>query len=163
MVNPTSGHAEDSAKHHQMAADHRAASQALRAAEASACAGLSDADRETSPFDHPGDVAAAEELRSPETGATKSAPPKLLGASITVRAVPGLTKEYLQRLVNCHVARNAAMGYSMPEMTSCPLSVKGASATVESAGSAFKVKIQATELGAAQEINRRAKALTVAK
>lgn len=163
IVNPTSEHADEAERHRKMAADHRAASRALLDAEAAACGGLSEDDRDTSPFDRREDVAGTEPLQSVASGGRGATAPHLVGASVTIRAVPGLTKEYLQRLVTCHAARNASMGFAMPEMASCPLSVKGASATVESAGAGFRVDIRADDSQAAEEILRRARALQAGK
>lgn len=162
-INPTAGHGDAAEEHRKMAADHRNASSALRAGEASACAGLSEADRDTSPFDHRDDIVGVEDLRAQPATAKESQVSALQGASISVRAVPGLTKEYLQRLVSCHLARNASMGFAMPEMTSCPLSVKGASATVESAGGAFRVDIKGDTKESAEAIARRTKELRAGK
>jgi hypothetical protein len=158
-INPTAGHANEAEQHRKMAADHRAASNALKTAEASACAGLSDADRDGSPFDHRDDVLSVEDLRKQPATAKATQVSTLEGASVSVRAVQGLTKEYLQRLVSCHLARNASMGFAMPEMTACPLSVKGASATVESAGGAFRVDIRGDTKASAEAIARRAREL----
>lgn len=163
IVATTSDHDDEARRHRQMAADHRAASTALLDAEAGACAGLSEVDRDTSPFDHREDIAGSEPLLSAASSAKGAGGPHVVGASVTIRAVPGVTKEYLQRLVDCHTARNASMGFSMPEMASCPLSVKGASATVASAGPAFRVDIRAEDIHAAEEILRRATALTAAR
>ena len=162
-INPTSGHGDEAERHRQMATDHRAASSALEAAETSACAGLSDADRDTSPFDHRDDVLGVEDLRKQPVSAKPTQVSTLQGASISVRAVQGLTKEYLQRLVNCHLARNASMGFAMPAMAACPLSVKGASATVESAGGTFRVDITGDSKQSADAIARRAKELKAAR
>lgn len=160
IVNPTAGHGDEADEHRKMAADHRAASSALRTAETSACSGLSDSDRDTSPFDHRDDILGVDELRKqPASAKATQVTTPLDGASITVRAVQGLTKEYLQRLVTCHLARNASMGFAMPEMTACPLSVKGASANVESAGGAFRVDIKGEGKESAESIVRRAKEL----
>ena len=60
-------------------------------------------------------------------------------------------------------ARNATMGHDMPEMAFCPLAVKGATATVDSAGGGFRVDIKGDSQQASDEIARRAKALTAAK
>lgn len=163
VTNPTSAHLEEAERHRKMAADHRAGSKALQDAEASACSGLSDEDRDTSPFDHREDIVSAAPLQSTASSGKAGSTQRLLGASVTVKAVPGLTKEYLQRLVNCHSARNASMGFSMPEMASCPMSVRGASATVESDGPGFRVDIHADDSQAANEILRRAKSLTAEK
>lgn len=156
-TNPTKEHLADAERMRKAAADHRAASQALRDAEASACAGLSETDRDTSPLLRGGDVARVDELRS-AMGAIKGNPARVVGASVTIRAVPGLTKEYLQRLVSCHVTRNSAMGHAMPEMAACPLAVKGATATVESADGAFRVDVRGDDDAAAAEILKRARA-----
>ena len=163
VVNPTSEHSDEADRHRKMAADHRAASKALLDAESSACGGLSEDDRDTSPFDRREDLAGSEALQSTASGVKGAAGPHLVGASVSVKAVPGLTKEYLQRLVNCHLARNASVGFVMPEMGSCPLSVKGATATVESAGPGFRVDIRADDGQAAEEILKKARALTAGK
>jgi hypothetical protein len=52
VENPTATRLDEAEKHHRAAADHRAASVALRQAEARACGGISEADRDMSPFDH---------------------------------------------------------------------------------------------------------------
>jgi hypothetical protein len=156
--NPTKEHRVEAERMRKAAADHRAASQALRDAEASACAGIAEADRDTSPLQRPAIVTGVAELHT--SASTQSpAPGLLVGAAVTIRAVPGLTKEYLQRLVSCHVARNATMGHSMPEMATCPLAVKGARATVESAHGGFVVEVRSDDSAAAAEILRRARTL----
>lgn len=160
VTNPTSAHLEEAERHRKMAADHRGGSKALQDAEASACAGLDADDRDTSPFDHREDIVKSEALQATAPSVKGGSSQRVLGASVTIKAVPGLTKEYLQRLVNCHLARNASMGFAMQEMASCPLSVKGASVTVESAGPSFRVDIRADDSQAAVEILRRAKSLT---
>ena len=55
---------------------------------------------------------------------------------------------------------NATMGNAMPEMASCPLSVKGATGTVNSSGGAFRIDIKGDSRESSEEITRRAKALT---
>lgn len=86
----------------------------------------------------------------------------LVGAVVTVRAVEGLTTEWLQRVVGCHLARNAAVGHDMPEMPGCPLVPKGASASVSSAGAGFAVTIRSADDEAAADILARARGLTPA-
>lgn len=157
-TNPTKQHLAEAERARKAAADHRAASQALRDAEAFACAGLSETDRDTSPLVRGGDITKVDEIRATGGGIKGSGPGKVTGASVTIRAVPGLTKEYLQRLVSCHVARNSAMGHAMPEMTACPLAVKGATATVESADGGFRVDVRGEDDAAAAEILKRARA-----
>jgi len=36
-----------------------------------------------------------------------------------------MTAEWFQRIVDCHLARNASLGFSAAEMPYCPLNVKG--------------------------------------
>ena len=157
-ANPTAGHLHDAEAHQKMAADHRAASKALRDAEASACGGVSEADRDESPFVHREDIVSATKIEMTTTSG-KSTTVRLVGATVVMRAVPGLTKEYLQRHLDCHLARNAAMGFVMSEMAFCPLSVKGVRVTVEGRGGAFAMEMRADETEAAREIFRRAQAL----
>jgi hypothetical protein len=158
VANPTQQHQDDAKRHHKMAADHRAAAQALRDAEAASCSGISDDDRDISPFYHREDITNVEPAYMPSARG-KGDPSMVMGAVITFRAVKGLTSEWLQRIVNCHIARNNAMGNDMPEMAYCPLEPKGVKATVASAGDGFAVRIEATDPKTAQEVLRRAQAL----
>ncbi len=161
LANPTEEHKADADKHRKMAADHRAAGQALRDAETRACSGVPDVDRDMNPFDHREDITGVTPYNTPvQSGAgQKQGMTRLQGAVVTFRAVPGMTAEWLQRVVDCHVARNASMGFNMPEMAYCPLSVKGAKGKVASTGNGFAVTVEADDSSAAQDILRRAKAL----
>ncbi len=160
-TNPTAEHQKEAESHAKMAADHRAASKVLLDAEQKACGDLASADRDESPFEHRGDLVSSAKLES-TVQSGKVTTTKLAGASIVVKAVPGLTKEYLQRTIDCHLARNAAMGFAMLDMAFCPLAVKGARATVESAGGGFRVEIRADDPDAAKEVLKRAQALAPA-
>ena len=158
MTNPTSEHLDEAKKHQRMAADHRAGSQALRDAEGRACVGISDDDRDTSPFDHRQDIASVEALTVGTTSG-KSQSARTEGAIVTFRAVPGMTAQWLQRVVDCHLARNTALGHEVPEMAYCPLVPKGVSARVAGTDSGFSVAIRADDSQTAQEILNRARAL----
>jgi hypothetical protein len=155
--NPSPEVLKQAEAHRQTAAAHRAASQALRDAEQQACGGISAQDRDTSPFEHREDIEGVEAIQTPVGG--KIGGYRQNGASIVVRAVPGMTAEWLQRLVDCHTARNAALGYAMPEMEHCPLMLKGITASVTSTGRGFVVAIRASDVDTAREILRRAQAL----
>jgi hypothetical protein len=179
LSNPTAEHASDAHHHHELAAKHRAASEALRQAEDQACVGISEEDREMSPFSHYDDVETVAELdksvatgntevssvkevsETRETRAGKQQQTNLVGAEVVFRAVPGLTAEWLQRVVNCHIARNAALGPAVAsaDMPHCPLAVDGAKASVSSVGNGFAVTIRADSAESAKEIVRRAQAL----
>lgn len=163
VQNPTEEHRHDAEKHRKMAADHRAAAQALRDAENRACAGLSDDDRDTSPFYHREDIASVKphvvDVRIGSRQLTK----KANGADIVFSAVPGLTAEWLQRIVDCHVARASAVGHDMPEMNYCPLVLKNVSAKVSSTGTGFVVAVTSDDPETAKEILRRADALVAGR
>jgi hypothetical protein len=89
----------------------------------------------------------------------KQAHDEVVGAVVVFRAVPGLTAEWLQRIVDCHVARNNALGNDMPEMSYCPLVPKGITAKVSSTGDGFAVTIESQDPNTAKEVLRRAQGL----
>ena len=156
--NPTAEHLEQANELRKVAAEHRAASQVLRDAEARACVGLSDEDRDMSPFAHREDIATVEPLYA-NVSSGKGQYARLRGAVITFRAVPGMTAEWLQRIVNCQLARNAALGHDVPEMPYCPLVPRGVTATVSPAPAGFAVAVASDDVGTATEVLRRARTL----
>lgn len=144
--------------HTRAAAEHRAASEALRAAEARACTALAVEDRDMSPFQHTAEIARVDPLVVEDT--TSKVPRRnVVGAIVTFRAVPGMSAEYLQRTVDCHLARNAALGHVIPEMPDCPLVPRGAHARVVSAGDGLAVEIRGDDAEAVREIRARAERL----
>lgn len=145
-------------EHRRLAAAHRAAAEALRDAEASACAGLSEDDRDASPFEHREDIAGVTELAE-EVRLGHQVTHHLVGATIRFRAVRGLTREWLGRLVECHLARNASVGHDVPEMPDCPLVPRGVTARVSSTDAGFAVEVRADTDEGAAEVLRRAQAL----
>lgn len=161
MSNPTAQHSADAEKHRDLAKKHRAASAALASAEASACAGIADDDRDISPFYHREDIQSVSPY-SENVKAGKGSVSKEVGATVVFRAVPGMTAEWLQRVVDCHIARAGSMGHSMPEMDYCPLMVKGAKGKVTSAGNGFAVNISADDDNTVSEIKKRASSLALA-
>jgi hypothetical protein len=159
-TNPTAEHEREAAHHRELAAQHRAGSEALRAAEASACSGIPEEDRDQSPFDHPEDIRSVSPLREDiRTGKSSSA--RTAGAEVTFAAVPGMTAEWLQRVVDCHLARNAAIGHetAATDMPHCALTLRGAQARVRSVGDGFAVAIRSDDTATSEEILRRAESL----
>ena len=151
-TNPTAEHAQEADRHRKMAADHRAASQALRDAEAKACARLADEDRDMSPFYHRQDIVRVDTLPAQKPGARPD-------VAVVFRALPGMTVERMQHLVDCHLARSASLGHQMPEMDYCPLVPRGVAAKVSSSDGNFVVAIHADDPASSDEMSRRAKAL----
>lgn len=160
VQNPTESHLYEAQAHKRKAADHRTASAALREVEAHACTGIAATDRDMSPFTHKGDIVSVAPLVLSEADARAKTPAeRLLGASIKFRAVPGLSAEWLQRVVNCHLARNAALGHVVPEMPNCPLVPAGVRARVSAAGDGFEVAVRANHPTVAREVLARAQRL----
>ena len=153
-TNPTEEHKAEVARHRALAAEHRAAAQALRDAEAGACGGIPEEERDTSPFFHREDIVSVSELKS-STARGKTQIESAAGARAVFRAVPGLTAEWLQREVDCHLARAAAMGHSMPEMDYCPLVLKDVIAKVSSTGDGFAIDVTSADVQVAKEAERR--------
>jgi hypothetical protein len=146
------------ASHRRIAAQHRAASTALRDAEANACTGIAPDDRDVSPFERRADIAAVHPLIEQHLS-SKQSTSRTVGATVTIRAVPGLTAEWLQRVVDCHLARNAALGHDVLEMPDCPLVPNGATARVHSARGAFAIDIRSDDQTTAADILARANRL----
>ncbi len=153
-ASPTAQHSDAAKRHRDLAAKHRAASTALTDAEVRSCAGLSEEDRDMSPFAHKEDIQAVSPLTK-ETKSGKGSTSKEVGVTVVFRAVEGLTAEWLQRVVDCHLARASSVGHDMPEMGYCPLIPKGAEATVTSAGNGFAVNISAKDQATVDEIKKR--------
>jgi hypothetical protein len=153
-LNPSKGHQDMAKEHRKVAEQHRAASAALVAAEEWACAGLGEEDRDMSPFAHAGDVQSVSRFREEVVTQGGLSPGGYIGATIVFKAVPGLTGPWLQRIIDCHLARNAVIGHptASSEMTYCPLTLKGVQAVVREVGSGFAVDVTSHEAGAANEI-----------
>jgi hypothetical protein len=158
VANPTAQHNDDAKRHAELAQKHRAAAKALTDAEARACAGISDHDRDMSPFCHREDIQSVAPLTE-AVQAGKVTTQKEVGATVVFRALPGMTAEWLQRVVDCHMARASAVGHEMPEMSYCPLVLKGAKAKVASAGNGFAINVSSDDPATAAEVKRRAQAL----
>lgn len=158
ITNPTEKYLRAAEEHRRQAADHRAASAALRGAEERDCVGISARNRDMSPFDHVEDIASVEPLIE-LAGDAESNSHLTVGAIVTFRAVPGMTAEWVQREVDCHLARNASLGYIVPEMPNCPLVPKGVQARVTSSGNGFAVAIRSDDRSTASEILARAQRL----
>jgi hypothetical protein len=163
-TNPTEEHDKEANEHRQLATQHRAASEALRSAEASTCFGIPEEDRDISPFAHREDIRSVQPL-SEDVRVGKANGVRVAGAELVFRAVPGMTAEWLQRVVDCHLARNAAIGHQMAgaEMAYCPLTLRGAQARVRSVGNGFSVAIRADDETTSKEILRRAQSLQPAE
>ena len=151
-------HAREAERYRELAAKHRVAAAALVEAERAACAGLGSHDRDLSPFFHVEDIASVKLLGDQDRAGR---PRSGAGARIVFRKVPGLTADSLRRIVDCHRARAASVGYVMPEMSYCPLALKDVKATVSPAAEGLAVEVTSDDPAVAAEIVRRTRALPV--
>jgi len=154
--NPTDRELSLASAYRTRAKRHREKAQALLDAEARACASVSLWDQDMSPFLHARDIDAVEEMGH-SSGRGPSGTPA--GAAIAFGSVPDLTAQNLQTIVDCHLARNAALGWDQSDNNECPLNVKGAEAKVRQAGENLVVEVTARDAAAALEILKRARAL----
>jgi hypothetical protein len=159
-INPTAVHLKEVEDHRMRAVHHRKAARELQEAERLACANVAADDRDVSPFSHRGDILGVNPLQ--EKHGKKN---ELVGATVVFRAVPRLTAEELQRIVDCHVARNAAIGHDVAavEMSHCPLVERGATAQVRAVQGGFAVDVRASDGDVAKAIWRRAQSLAAVR
>ena len=158
VQSPSELHKKDAERYRDLAAKHRAASASLVEAEKSACAGISDYDRDVSPFYHREDITSVSTIQQP-VQSSKPMGTKTVGAKVEFRALQGMTAEWLQRVVDCHLARAASMGHNMPEMDFCPLELKDVKASVSSTGNGFAINVTSDDQATVQEIIKRTQAL----
>jgi hypothetical protein len=158
-INPTAVHLQEIEAHRMRAVEHRKSARELRAVEERVCAGLAPDDRDVSPFSHRADILGVSPLQ--DTPATPRREAPIVGATVLFRPVPGLTVAELQQLVDCHLARNATIGYetASTEMSGCLLTQQGTHATVRPLEGGFAVDIKADDVAAGHEIWRRAQLL----
>lgn len=117
----------------------------LRAAEEQACSGLAEADRDASPFLHRNDIIRVEPIER--------------GVRVRIRHVDGLTADWLEHLVECHLARDEVIGPDAPDTKDSPLAVHGATAHVAADAEGYVVEVRSDDSSGAEEIARRARAL----
>lgn len=136
--------------HRRAAADHRAAAENLRRIEARACAGLAAEDRDQSPFELRRDIERVQPLGSAA---------EVVGATVVFKAAPGMTVEWLQRIIDCQVTRHAVLGRAQPDAATSPLAPPGVEAAVAAVAGGFAVTIRSEDPATSREILRRARAL----
>jgi len=150
---------EQAKRHRELAARHRARARELRAAEAQACAGILEEDRGLDPFGQREDITSVSTIEeSPPPAMEIPDESRTAGARIVMRARPAMTREWLQRNVDCYMAR-AKSGPLTPEMVTSPLALDDIEATVESTGDGFAVNVTSEDNRVVKEIIRRAEAL----
>jgi len=148
-VNPTDAQLDEARIDQRAAAEHRAASKTLRDAEARACVGVSDYDRDVSPFAHRSDILRVTQMQR--------------GAAVVFRSVPTMTTASLQKIVDCHIARNDALAHEVPWMLYCPLVPRDVTAKVTELPEGLSVLMETPNADAAREVKYRVGALITPK
>lgn len=156
MRNPTEQYRDHAEQHRRRAAQHRDAAVTLRTAEATACAGVSLDDRERGPFARTDAILAVRPLLDPR-GHDK---PRLAGTVIVLRARAGVTVESVRRIVACHRAHVATLGYAVPALTDCPLVPRGSQVDVRAARDGIAIEIRLADPRTANEILARSERLS---
>ena len=150
VTRSSSDNQKDAAAHRREAARHRRMAESLWRAEKRACAGLSQADIEQSPFSHRDDIVRVEPLRAGN---------QARGARVVFRAVRGLSADWMQKAITCHQARAAALGYPPQAMSYDPLMAAPTRTTVEQRGEEIVVTVTASRDDEAAAVLGRAQAL----
>jgi hypothetical protein len=86
--------------------------------------------------------------------------PQLRGADIFVRAGPGITKQWVARVLRCHVAWHDAVGLSNQDGFEDPSTVNRPDLSFIEAETGFVVRITGHDKAEGEEILRRARRLT---
>jgi hypothetical protein len=118
------------------APQHLEAAAQLHQEEQTACYGVPETDRLQGPFAHPDRIAGVEVVQ--DRGEFPKAPLRPVGVAVDVRAEPGMTQQWLGRLVACHTAHVAVVGQDpKPSL----LSVANSQVSVSSTSVGFRVTV----------------------
>jgi hypothetical protein len=89
----------------------------------------------------------------------KSYVQELRGAELFVRPTPGISRQWIARVLQCHVAFHDIAGPSLAETSPDPLVVDEAKFTVDETETAFVIRIKGSNKAEGQEILARAQRL----
>ncbi len=128
------------------AAESTDSAKQLASEEREACYQVPEADRVNGPFTSDC-VLGVEVVR--DHGVFPKGALVPVGVSVYLRAEPGLTQEWLGRIVACNMAHMAATG---PSSHPSPLAVRGSDVTVYSTGTGFRVTVTSKNSDVARSI-----------
>ncbi len=131
----------------QTASEHASAAQQLRDAERVACTGVPSKDRDAGPFADRGRIESIEILRD-RTWAKGMIQP--IGVAIDLRSEPGITEQWLSRILECHMAHQAVVGRTAYD--SSPLAQYGSKVTVTATATGFRVTITSKDIDVARSV-----------
>jgi hypothetical protein len=119
---------------------------------AAACEGVADDESRKGLFPYREDIERVEPYK---VEVSSKEPARLAGATLYLRAEPGVTAEWLERVLACHLSHRIPC----PDGDRCPLEVGPLRVDARSAGPTFVVDVRARDPEAARETLRRARAL----
>jgi hypothetical protein len=129
----------------------------LEHAEQLLCGGIPDEDRDLGPFAHRNLLERVEPML--ERAFAKGPLSVPVGAIVYLRASPGMTEQWLQRIVDCHLAHHAVAGAAIAGHPSCPMvAAEPPRVFVRSTSDGFAVNIRSSRLDA-DEVLARCRAL----
>jgi hypothetical protein len=134
---------------------HQTAAKDMRRAEQAACFEVPDGERDAGPFARRDQIVAVEVLRE---RLFPKAPPQKVGVAVYLRASPGMTEQWIGRVIECHLAHRAVVGARVAEQA-CPLSLEEARVGVSSTFAGFRVAITSKDLAVARSLIERCSAL----
>ncbi len=154
---PTDEHLQEAGRLRHEALRDRKISKELLATEARSCVGVSLVDRELSPFVHLRDISSVRPLyREPPPRNSASHP---RGAVVTFRPIPGMTVDQLRQIVECHLARDNALGTELPDVSIGLMATPGTQVSVAQTADGFAVSLWSDDPVGAQELLRKANLL----
>ena len=137
-----------------LAQQHLEAAEQLRQDEQATCYGVADADRVLDLLTQPDRVAGVAVVQ--DRGEFPKAPLRPVGVAVEVRAEPGMTQQWLGRLVACHEAHLAVAGH---DPTPSLLSVANAQVSVSSTAVGFRLTVTSRDRDTARTLVERGQEL----
>jgi hypothetical protein len=134
-----------------------AAAPGLAVSESVSCAEVPDADRDQGPFARRDRIDHVEEVRE---RLFPKAPPQLVGAAVYLRATPGVTEQWLGRVIECHLAHRAAVGGLAADAAVSPFA-ENARVSVSSTRTSFRVAITSPDIEVARSVVAKTERLVV--
>lgn len=139
------------------AAEHMDAAQRLRVAEQAACTDVPDSDRDLGVFARRDRIVSVDEVRE-SVFPKPLAPKQLRGIVVSIRATPGVTEQWIGRVIQCQVAHYAVIGTSAVPPAS-PLLTNGVQISVSSTPAGFRVSITSPDIDIARQLLQDGRAL----
>jgi hypothetical protein len=125
---------------------------------ANLCAGVPDAERDHPSMLQPPELEGVRKSMG-ERHMIKYSVTELRGAELLVRPSPGISRQWIARVIQCHVAYRDLPGARVPETLSDPLLVDEATVSFGETDTSFVIRIQGETMAEGEEILARAQRL----